>query len=92
MALSQLGLECFALNLTKSPQWTPQTSISKTINSAELAGIVAALINVHTHIATDSAGAVWQTRRKKHPLPPAHEMALTCQTPSRNHCTPHPAT
>jgi len=38
------------------------TSINKTINRAELAGIAAALINVHTHIATDSAGALWQIR------------------------------
>jgi len=32
------------------------TSINKTINRAKLAGIAAALINEHTHIATDSAG------------------------------------
>ena len=55
------------------------TSINKTKNGAELAGIVAALINEHNHIATDDAGAVWQTRNKKHPLPPAHEMALNAK-------------
>jgi len=36
------------------------TSINKTINRAELAGIVAALINEHTHTATDSAVALRQ--------------------------------
>ena len=34
----------------------------QTINRAELAGIAAALINEHAHIATDSAGALWQIR------------------------------
>jgi hypothetical protein len=38
------------------------TSINKIINRAELAGIAAALMNEHTHIATDSAGALWQIR------------------------------
>jgi hypothetical protein len=38
------------------------TSINKTINRAELAGIAAALINEHTHIAIDSTGALWQIR------------------------------
>ena len=38
------------------------TSTYKTMNRAELAGIAAALINKHTHIATDSAGALWQAR------------------------------
>jgi ribonuclease HI len=37
-------------------------SINKTINRAELAGIAAALINEHTHIATDSASTLWQIR------------------------------
>ena len=32
------------------------------MNRAEPAGIAAALINKHTHIATDSAGALWQNR------------------------------
>jgi len=36
------------------------TSINKTRNRAKLAGIAAALINEHTHIATGSAGALWQ--------------------------------
>jgi hypothetical protein len=34
-------------------------SIKKTINRAVLAGVAAALINEHTRIATDSAGAQW---------------------------------
>jgi len=38
------------------------TSINKTIDRAKLAGIAAALINEYTHIATDSAGALWQIR------------------------------
>jgi hypothetical protein len=38
------------------------TSINITIHEVELAGIVAALINEHTHSATDSAGALWQIR------------------------------
>ena len=38
------------------------TSINKAINSAELEGIAAASINEHTHIATDSAGALWLIR------------------------------
>jgi len=38
------------------------TSINKAINSAELEGIAAASINEHTHIATDSADALWQIR------------------------------
>jgi hypothetical protein len=38
------------------------TSISKTINRVELAGIAVALINKLTHIATDSAGALLQIR------------------------------
>jgi hypothetical protein len=38
------------------------TSINKTISRAELAGLAATLINEHTHIATDSAGALWQIR------------------------------
>jgi hypothetical protein len=32
----------------------------KSINRAVLAGVVAALMNEHTHFATDSAGALWQ--------------------------------
>ena len=36
----------------------------KNINRLELAGIVAALINEHTHTATGSAGALWQTRNR----------------------------
>ena len=36
------------------------TSIDNT--RAKLAGIVAALINERTHIATDSAGALWQIK------------------------------
>ena len=36
------------------------TSSNKTINRAELAGVVGALINLHTHIATNSTGALWQ--------------------------------
>jgi ribonuclease HI len=38
------------------------TSNNITISRAKLAGIAAALINEHTHIATDSAGALWQRR------------------------------
>jgi ribonuclease HI len=38
------------------------TSINKTMNRAELAGIAAALIYEHTLIATDNAGALWQIR------------------------------
>jgi ribonuclease HI len=38
------------------------TSTNKIINRAELAGIAAVLTNKHTHIATDSAGALWQIR------------------------------
>jgi hypothetical protein len=38
------------------------TSINKTVRNAKLAGIAAALINGHIHIATDSAGAKWQIR------------------------------
>jgi hypothetical protein len=38
------------------------TSTNKTINRAELAGIAAVLTIKHTHIATDSAGALWQIR------------------------------
>jgi hypothetical protein len=38
------------------------TSINKTINRANPAGIAAALINEHTHITTDSASALWQVR------------------------------
>ena len=38
------------------------TVINKTINRAGLKGIVAALINEHTHIATDIAGALWQIK------------------------------
>ena len=34
-------------------------SIKKTINRAVLAGVAADLINEHTRIATDSAGAQW---------------------------------
>jgi hypothetical protein len=41
------------------------TSVNKTINRAELAGVVAALINERIHIATDIAGALWQKRNKK---------------------------
>ena len=44
---------------TINPGWT---SISKTISRAELAEIAAALINEHTRVATDSAGALWQIR------------------------------
>ena len=39
------------------------TSISKTINRVELAGIAVALINELTHIATDSAGVLWQIKK-----------------------------
>ena len=49
------------------------TSINKVINRAELAGTAAALINENTHIATDSAGALWQIRNSTQP--PAREMA-----------------
>ena len=38
------------------------TSINKTINKAKLEGIAAALMNEYNHIATDSAGALWQVR------------------------------
>ena len=38
------------------------TSNNITISRAKLAGIAAALINEHTHIATDSAGALWLIR------------------------------
>ena len=38
------------------------TSNNITISRAKLAGIAAALINEHTHIATDSTGALWQIR------------------------------
>jgi len=38
------------------------TSINENINRAELAGIAATLISEHTHIATDSAGALWQIK------------------------------
>ena len=52
------------------------TSINKTINRAELAGFAAALINEHTHIATDSAGALCQIRNSiLKALPRIHETA-----------------
>jgi ribonuclease HI len=54
------------------------TSSNKTINRAELAGCAAALINEHTHIETDSAGALWQLRN-------------SILYSLRNHRTPHPA-
>jgi hypothetical protein len=38
------------------------TKFNETINRAELAEIAAALINEHTHIARDSAGAPWQIK------------------------------
>ena len=38
------------------------TKFNETINRAELAEIAAALINEHTHIATDSASTLWQIR------------------------------
>jgi hypothetical protein len=63
MGLSLLELESTTLNPTKSPQNKVNpggTSIS--INRAKLAGIAAALISEHTHIATDSSGALWQIR------------------------------
>ena len=41
---------------------TGGTSNNKTINRAEIAEFAAALINEHTHIATDSVGALWQIR------------------------------
>ena len=48
------------------PQSSKITTVNpggtSTINRAELAGVAAALINEHTHIATDSAGALWQIR------------------------------
>ena len=49
------------------------TSINKVINRAELAGTAAAVISENTHIATDSAGALWQIRNSTQP--PAREMA-----------------
>ena len=52
------------------------TSNNKTRNRAKLAEIAAALIKEHTHLATDSAGALWliensilypqRTNRHKH--------------------------
>jgi hypothetical protein len=39
------------------------TSMNKTMNRTELAGIVATLlVHEHTHIATDSANVLWQIR------------------------------
>jgi hypothetical protein len=64
-ALSQLGLKCSTLNPTEAAVLKANpgdTSIVKTINIAELAGIVAALIKEHAQIATDSAGSIWQIK------------------------------
>ena len=65
MDLSLLELESTTLSLTKPPQ---QILKGTSINRAELAGIAAALINKHTHIATDRAGALRQMRNSIHYL------------------------
>ena len=63
VALSQLGLECTTLNLTILPQYILEAQTStKPQNRAELAVVIAPLINEHTYIATNSAGAPWQIR------------------------------
>ena len=70
---SQMGVALHAKKIDLSigagvyhPQLNEITTVNpggtSTINRAELAGVAAALINEHTHIATDSAGALWQIR------------------------------
>jgi len=52
----------YHLRSNKITTANPGRSINKIINRAELAGVAAALINEHTHVAADSAGALWLIR------------------------------
>ena len=69
-------------------------SINKTINRAELVGIAAAFINEHTHIATDSAGALWQIRNSilgDTQIYKARHTVFHQMTPPCSQVVPHPS-